>query len=252
MIDACERARVKLMIAYRLHFEAATLAAVEPRARGSSATCGSSLGFCMQVKDGNIRLRARPAAARSTTSGSTASMRRAPCSATSPRGLRGLASREGAAVRGSRRDDLGDPPLPRPAPRLLHVQLRSLGRLVLPAGRLRREPAAWTPPTSSPKARDDDHRRTRSRVTEVSASATSSARAALLLRLCIQQTRTPSPGPRRARGRADHPRAVRVSRRGEPLTLRPLASDRRPYPSQRIDRPPVRQPGLVHAQPPSR
>ena len=59
MIDACHAAHVKLMVAYRLHFEEANLRAVEiarsgeigePRVFAST--------FCMQVKNGNIRLKA--------------------------------------------------------------------------------------------------------------------------------------------------------------------------------------------------
>jgi predicted dehydrogenase len=58
MIQACRDNQVKLMIAYRLHFEAANLAAVE-------AVRSGKLGdprvfdsvFTMQVEDGNIRLR---------------------------------------------------------------------------------------------------------------------------------------------------------------------------------------------------
>ena len=58
MIRAAEKSRVKLMIAYRLHFEEANLEAIEilqsgklgkPRIFNST--------FTMQVKDGNIRLR---------------------------------------------------------------------------------------------------------------------------------------------------------------------------------------------------
>jgi glucose-fructose oxidoreductase len=60
MIEACRSAKVKLMIAYRLHFEKANLKALEivrsgrlgePRFFNSS--------FSMQVKDGNVRLSKR-------------------------------------------------------------------------------------------------------------------------------------------------------------------------------------------------
>ena len=60
MIRACERARVKLMVAYRLHFEAANLIAVE-LARGGeigSPRVFSSV-FSMQVRDGNVRTQPR-------------------------------------------------------------------------------------------------------------------------------------------------------------------------------------------------
>jgi predicted dehydrogenase len=60
MIRACERANVRLMIAYRLHFEAANLIAVEI-ARGGELgepRIFSSV-FSMQVRDGNIRVQSR-------------------------------------------------------------------------------------------------------------------------------------------------------------------------------------------------
>jgi predicted dehydrogenase len=60
MIRACEMRRVKLMIAYRLHFETANLVAVEI-ARGGEIgdpRLFSSL-FAMQVREGNVRTQAR-------------------------------------------------------------------------------------------------------------------------------------------------------------------------------------------------
>jgi predicted dehydrogenase len=60
MIRACERAHVQLMVAYRLHFEAANLIAVE-MARGGEIgepRIFSSV-FSMQVKDGNVRVQPR-------------------------------------------------------------------------------------------------------------------------------------------------------------------------------------------------
>ena len=60
MIRACERAGVKLMVAYRLHFEAANLIAVEIARGGEIGTprVFSSV-FSMQVRDGNIRTQPR-------------------------------------------------------------------------------------------------------------------------------------------------------------------------------------------------
>jgi len=60
MIRACEQRRVKLMIAYRLHFEAANLIAVEI-ARGGEIgepRMFSSV-FSMQVREGNVRTQPR-------------------------------------------------------------------------------------------------------------------------------------------------------------------------------------------------
>ncbi|MGH9627831.1 MAG: Gfo/Idh/MocA family protein, partial [Bryobacteraceae bacterium] len=57
MIDACEAGNVKLMTAYRLHFEEANLRAIEIVKSGEigEVRVFSSL-FAMQVKPGNVRL----------------------------------------------------------------------------------------------------------------------------------------------------------------------------------------------------
>ncbi len=60
MIRACEQRNVKLMIAYRLHFEAANLIAIET-ARGGEIgepRVFSSV-FSMQVREGNVRTQSR-------------------------------------------------------------------------------------------------------------------------------------------------------------------------------------------------
>ncbi len=60
MIRACEQRKVKLMVAYRLHFEAANLIAVEI-ARGGEIgdpRVFSSV-FSMQIRDGNVRTQPR-------------------------------------------------------------------------------------------------------------------------------------------------------------------------------------------------
>ncbi len=57
MIEAARRHRVQLMVAYRLHFEAANLRAVALAARGELGTlrCFDSV-FTMQVRAGDVRL----------------------------------------------------------------------------------------------------------------------------------------------------------------------------------------------------
>src|SRR5437016_3822221 len=60
MIEACRRHRVKLMTAYRLHFEQATLAAIEAVARGEIGAPRLFVSsFTMDVKAPNIRLDAQ-------------------------------------------------------------------------------------------------------------------------------------------------------------------------------------------------
>jgi predicted dehydrogenase len=63
MIEACEQGRAKLMVAYRLHFEAANLNAIEMIQSGriGDARLMSSV-FSMQVRPGNIRIQRRPGA----------------------------------------------------------------------------------------------------------------------------------------------------------------------------------------------
>ena len=57
MIDACRRARVKLMTAYRLHFEAATLTAMQAIAKGKIGDPRLFISsFTMNVEPPNIRL----------------------------------------------------------------------------------------------------------------------------------------------------------------------------------------------------
>jgi predicted dehydrogenase len=63
MIRACSDARVKLMIGYRLHFEAANLTAIELAQSGRLGTPRYfSSTFSQQVRDGNIRVQPRPGA----------------------------------------------------------------------------------------------------------------------------------------------------------------------------------------------
>jgi len=63
IIDACEEAGVRLMTAYRLHFELANLTAVDAVTSGQLGDVRVfSSTFAMQVREGNIRVQARPGA----------------------------------------------------------------------------------------------------------------------------------------------------------------------------------------------
>jgi glucose-fructose oxidoreductase len=60
MIRACEQRKVKLMIAYRLHFEAANLVAIEIAHGGEIGELRIfSSVFAMQVREGNVRVQPR-------------------------------------------------------------------------------------------------------------------------------------------------------------------------------------------------
>ena len=81
MLAAVEAHGVKLMIAYRLHFEEANLKALEMVQQGEIGEPRFfTSDFSMQVKDGNIRLDRNWAEARCTTSAFIASTRLALCS----------------------------------------------------------------------------------------------------------------------------------------------------------------------------
>ena len=74
MIAACRRADVKLMVAYRLHFEALNLSAIEIARSGQLGDLKYfNSSFSMRVRPGTFAPSRRSAAARSTTSASTAS-----------------------------------------------------------------------------------------------------------------------------------------------------------------------------------
>ena len=209
---ARERHRVKLMTAYRLHFERANLEGDRdrPLGHGSASLRLFTRVFTMQVEEGNIRLQAGArAAARSTTSASTASTPRATCSA--PSRSRSSPSRansgETALPRG-RGDDQRHPALPRRAPGHLHVQLRRRRRLDVPSGGHQGRRSASSPPTntrwssaarltiggSDPRARLPEARPVR-------------AGAPLLLGLHPEGARAGAFGLGGLGGRAHHPRA---------------------------------------------
>lgn len=60
MIRACEHRRIKLMVAYRLHFQSANLVAIEIARGGELGDLRVfSSTFSMQVRDGNVRVQPR-------------------------------------------------------------------------------------------------------------------------------------------------------------------------------------------------
>jgi predicted dehydrogenase len=63
MIDVCDQHGAKLMVAYRLHFESANLAAISTVQSGKLGEVRLiSSVFSMQVREGNVRLQPRPGA----------------------------------------------------------------------------------------------------------------------------------------------------------------------------------------------
>ena len=85
MIAACRAGRVKLMIAYRLHFETLNISAMEMARRGQLGQLKFfTSSFSMTVRRGDIRTKRNMEAARFTTLACTASTRREICSARNP------------------------------------------------------------------------------------------------------------------------------------------------------------------------
>jgi glucose-fructose oxidoreductase len=254
MIEACDRGRVKLMIAYRLHFEAASLAALElARSRQLGDLRFFSSSFCMQVKEGNIRLQRE-------TGGGTLYDIGIYC-INAARTLFGDEPLEvyAAAVAGRESrfeevDEMTAAILRFPDQRLASF-VCSFGasdvssyRLVGTEGSLCMDPA---------------YELAEGLEMEVSRNGKSKRRKfaqrdqfgpeLLYFSDCIQQNKEPEPGGLEGLIDVRIIRALYESARiGEPLRLRPIGGDRRPDPSQRIDRPAVRKPDLVHAEAPSR
>ena len=98
MIDACSSHGVKLMIAYRLHFEEANLGGIDLVRRGHIGEPQIfTSSFALTVRRATSARSGRPAVARSTTSASTASTRRATCSDREPVEVMALSVHGGGA-----------------------------------------------------------------------------------------------------------------------------------------------------------
>jgi hypothetical protein len=140
-----DRNKVKLMTAYRLHFERAHLERSRSRAPGAWVRSELQLALLHAGGGRNIRLQAEYGEGPSTTSASTASTPRGLLPGRADRGLRGERQLGRSALPRGRRDDGGRAALPARAARRLHVQLRGRPSRCTswwdPKGTLRLEPA---------------------------------------------------------------------------------------------------------------
>ena len=251
---------VKLMIAYRLHFERG-----EPRGGRDRAQSGQ-LGeprlfnsvFTMQVRDeDNIRLRREArAAARSTTSASTASTPRATCSATSPIEVFAVTASDGEArFREVEEMASGDPALSRASALATFTCSFGAADVVdLPASSAPKATCALEPAYEYAEGARRCTSRSKGKTRRAAfAKRDQFAPELLYFSDCVLEDREPEPSG--TEGLADV-RIIRAlyesARLGEPVRLEPMPREARPSADQRIDRPPVRKPELVHAEPPSR
>ena len=252
MIAAARRGRVKLMVAYRLHFEEASLKAVEMargRKLGEPRIFGSL--FTMQVRPGNIRLEAEGGGGLYDIGIYCIN------------GARALFAAEPTEVfawsasNGDRRfrevDEMTAAILRFPGERLASFTC-SLGaadvseyQVVGTKGSLRVEPAYEY-------AEGLVHRLQTGEQPKTKKFTKRDQFAAELLYFSDCVLRGSEPEPSGEEGLADV-RVIRAllrsARTGRPARLRPFVRRRRPRLAQEIERPPVRKPRVVRAKPPS-
>ncbi len=255
MIEAAADAGVRLMTAYRLHFERANLKAVEIVRSGKlgEPRIFESV-FTMQVEEGNVRLaptdrgggpiydigiycinaarylfRAEPSEVLATSA--------------SIGGKRFARTPEMMSC---------DPPLPGREAGHLHLQLRR-GRRQLVSGR-RNDAAicAWSPPTSMPSRSCSASRSTAGRARRRSPNATSSLPSSSTSPTASCRGREPEPSG------AGRPGGLRIIRAllesawtGRVVKLDEFERHRRPTMALEKKRPPVPRPKLVHVASPS-
>jgi glucose-fructose oxidoreductase len=253
MIAAARRGRVKLMVAYRLHFEEASLKAVEIARRGKlgDVRIFESL-FTMQVKPGNIRLQAEGGGGLYDIGIYCINAARA-LFAAEPLSVFAWSANNGEK-RFREVDEMTTAVLQFPGERLASFTC-SVGaadvseyHVVGTKGSLRVEPAyeyaeglehhlqAGSEPKRKKFAKRDQF-----------------AAELLYFSDCVLRGREPEPSGEE--GLADVriiQALLRSARAGRPVRLGPFARRRRPRLTQEIQRPPVRKPRVVRAQAPSR
>jgi glucose-fructose oxidoreductase len=252
MIAAARRHRVKLMVAYRLHFEEASLKAAQITRSGKlgEPRIFDSL-FSMQVRPGNIRLQREGGGGLYDIGIYCINAARA------------LFAAEPTAVfawsanNGDRRfrevDEMTAAVLRFPGERLASFTC-SLGagdvsvyNVIGTKGSLRVDPAYEYAEGLVHELRTGDEPKKRR-------FGKRDQFAAELLHFsdCIQRDRQPEPSGEEGLADVRVIRALlRSARAGRPVRLGPFARRRRPTLAQEIERPPVRKPRVIRAQPPS-
>ena len=256
MIAACADNGVKLMIAYRLHFEGATLEAIEHVARGDIGTPRFiSTTFGMQVQDENIRTR--------DAHGGGPLLDLGIYCVNAARALFRAEPTEAAAIsatiRGDRRfkeiDEQVTAVLRFPGERLAQLTCsfgayeHSALTVIGSKGRIRLDPAYEYASGLTLEMDVADHRprrKTFPKRDQIAAELTGFAR-------CIRERREPEPSGQE--GLADLRVLEAIQRSTESGRMEPVAPvvrKARPSKAQAIRRKPHGMPDLVHAEPPGR
>jgi predicted dehydrogenase len=253
MIDACDAAGVHLMIAYRLHFEAANLEAVEMIRAGKLGELRYfSAVFSQQVRDSDIRTRAE--------TGGGALFDMGIYCVNAVRYLFGAEPTEvvGYQRHGDRRfqgvDETTTAILRFPDDRLAQFTASQGAadvdafRVVGTEGDLRVEPGFGY-------AGELTHYLTLGGKTVKKKFPRSDQFAPEIVHFstCLKEGRRPEPSGREGLADVRVMEAIRWSAQtGDPVTLEPFAPGARPDPANEMRKPPVREPDLVRAPSPSR
>jgi glucose-fructose oxidoreductase len=252
MIQEAERHRVKLMTAYRLHFERANMRAVEIARSGRLGTLRvfDSL-FCMQVEQGNTRLQAEFGGGPLYDIGIYCINAARYLFRAEPTEVMALSANSGE-TRFREVEEMTSAILRFPDERLATFTCsfgaadESTYELVGTKGKLRMESAY----TFSGKIEQQVTVRGRSE-TRVYPARDQFAPLLLYFSDCILKGREPEPSGRE--GWADVRvinALMRSTQTGRPVALEPFEKRRRPDLSQEVQRPPVREPDLVDASTP--
>jgi glucose-fructose oxidoreductase len=253
IIAAARRGRVKLMVAYRLHFEEASLKAVEIARSGKlgEARIFAST-FTMQVRAGNIRLQGEGGGGLYDIGIYCINAARA-LFAAEPTEVVAFAASTGEK-RFREVDEITAATLRFPGDRLASFTC-SLGgadvseyRVVGTKGSLRVDPAYEYAEGLSHELQTGDKakKRTFGKRDQFAAEL-------LYFSDCVRRRREPEPSGEEGLADVRVIRALlRSVRTRRPVRLGPFVRRRRPRLAQEIERPPVRKPRVVRAQPPSR
>jgi glucose-fructose oxidoreductase len=249
MAQAAREARVKLMVAYRLHFERANLEAIEVARSGRIGEPRLfNSTFTMHVVPGNIRVK-------SALGGGTLYDIGIYCI----NAARGLFREEPVEVRASAAGTIGDveesvsATLRFPGERLAGF-LCSFGaadvseyRIIGTKGDLALEPAYEYAQALQHRLTIDGERKERR-----FAKRDQFAPELLYFSDCVLKNHDPEPGPEEGLADVRVIRALyRSAQSGQPVELPPYEKRERPSLEQEIRRPPIEKPHTVHTQAPS-
>ena len=195
MIDACERNNVRLMTAYRLHFERCNLEVARPGAQEAHRR-GTLLRFAVLDAGEGRQHPPRARAGRRTGMGHRHLLPERRALRVCRRAHAGVGhghELRRCAVRGSSRDRARHPEISRRAHRQFHLQFRRRRSLALRDRRHQRQRGRAIPPTNTPKAWATSSRSARRRRRRSSPRATSSRPSSSISRNACAPSSTPEP-----------------------------------------------------------